>query len=340
MRGLFGSRNFQTELRPRPERPLGMNEVVVRVDACGVCGTDLHFLRQMTEPTPMGHEIAGTIQEVGSGVRDLCPGQKVIVEDIAVCGHCEFCKTGRVGLCTSGVTLDGQPGMSDFLQVDALLCDVYHDMPLLRAAMVEPTATAIRCVETLSPPPFGSLAVFGMGAIGLLCAAVARLFGTTRIVSIANRHMTGVKRKSETLFDDFGIDEGFYTQESDCYESIARRHGQFDSVLVAAPPRLVNQALSLLKPGGRVLVAGVTFGGDSGVCPIDFTRLVFEKKSILTSLAEPAVGFPTAIRLLEEGRIPAEKLVTHTFALEEHTKLAQWFQSEERPLKAALVGNA
>lgn len=288
----------------------------------------------------MGHEIAGTILEVGSGVAGLRSGQKVIVEDIAVCGHCEYCKCGRVELCTSGATLDGQPGMSDFLHVDASLCDVYQDMPLFRAAMVEPTATAIRCVHTLSPPVFGSLAVFGMGAIGLLCAAVARLSGTTRIVSIANRCLTNTKRKAESLFDDFGIDEGFYAQESNCFETVIRRHGLFDSVIVAAPPRLVNQALSLLKPGGRVLIAGVTFGDDSGVCPIDMTRLVFEKKSILTNLAEPAINFPTAIRLLEEGRIPAEKLVTHSFTFEDHANLSQWFQGEERPLKAVFVGNS
>ena len=95
MRGLYGKRGFAIELRDRPPVALGANMVRIRVRACGVCGTDLHFLRDMDDWTPLGHEISAEVAQVGPGVTRVRVGDSVVCEDVTQCGACEFCKTGR-----------------------------------------------------------------------------------------------------------------------------------------------------------------------------------------------------------------------------------------------------
>ena len=95
MRGLYGRRGFDIVLRERADVALGAHMVRIRVRACGVCGTDLHFLRDLDEWTPLGHEISAVVVETGAAVKRVKVGDSVVCEDVTQCGACEFCKTER-----------------------------------------------------------------------------------------------------------------------------------------------------------------------------------------------------------------------------------------------------
>ena len=99
MKALFGKKNFEIEIRKIEDRPLGPGMVRVKPFYCGVCGTDLHFLRHMDEFTPLGHEISAEVVEIAGDVTRVKPGDHVIVEDVSMCGQCEACKSGDIDHC-------------------------------------------------------------------------------------------------------------------------------------------------------------------------------------------------------------------------------------------------
>lgn len=337
MKGLYGRKGFELELRDRPDIPVCDHMVRIRVNACGVCGTDLHFLRDMDEWTPLGHEISAEVVETGANVTRVKRGDYVICEDVTMCGACDACKAGQIRLCRNGYTLDGQPGMSDEMVVHENMLNVFEGIDPVTASMVEPLAVAIRGVSKLSLRPFASLAIFGMGAIGLLSAAYARAMGAGRIAMFAHNPGSQRNRAAAAAAADLGADEIYYSAEPDYIER-ALRKGAFDAAIVAAPPSTCADALKLVGYGGNVLAMGVTFGDDA-CATLDISDMVFQKKQLLTSLAEPAVNFPLSIQMIRSGRIDAARIITHTIPLDDAGRLRALYAADTPAIKSVILCN-
>ena len=336
MRGLYGRKGFDIQLRDRGEVPLTGRMVRLRVKACGVCGTDLHFLRQMDDYTPMGHEISAIVEETGPEVTRVKPGDSVICEDSSPCGACPACKSGQTRLCRSGYTLQGQPGMSDRLVVHENMLNAFEGIDPVTASLVEPLAVAIRGVRKLGLPPLGSLAVFGMGTIGLFSAAYARAMGAGRIAMVARRRESLRNQATAAAALALGADEVYYTEDGDsCIRDMLKR-GPFDGAIVAAPPAVCETALRVVSYGGNVLAQGVTFSGD-GTATLNISEMIFEKKQLLTSLAEPAQNFPLSIELIRSGRIDAGRVITHRRPLSEARQLASLYGQDSPVIKTVIL---
>lgn len=335
MRGLFGRKGFEIDLRERPDLTVSGHMVRIRVHACGVCGTDLHFLRDMNEWTPLGHEISAEVVETGSEVTRVRKGDRVICEDVTMCGACEACKTGQIRLCRNGYTLDGQPGMSDEMVVHENMLNIFTDIDPVVASMVEPLAVAIRGVNKLGLRPFASVAIFGMGAIGLLSAAYARVMGAGRIAMFAHNPDSQRNRAASAAAADLGADEFYYSARPDYIED-ALRKGAFDAAIVAAPPSTCADAMKLVGYGGVVLAMGVTFGSDA-CATLDVSDMVFHKKQLLTSLAEPAVNFPLSIEMIRSGRVNAGRVITHTIPMEEAGRLRGLYACDAPAIKSVIL---
>ena len=335
MKGLFGRKGFEVELKSLPDLPLGNHMVRIRVNACGVCGTDLHFLRDMDEWTPMGHEISAEVVEVGSEVTHVKIGDLVICEDVTMCGACEACKTGQYNLCRNGYTLEGQPGMADEMIVHENMLNVFTGIDPVVASMVEPLAVAIRGIQELNLRPLSSIAIFGMGAIGLFSAAYARVMGAGRITMIARKSGSLRNQAAAAAALDLGADEVFYTENSNYIED-ALAKGAFDAAIVAAPPSMCSDAMKLIRYGGKVLAMGVTFGSDT-CATLDVNDMVFNKKQLLTSIAEPAVNFPLSIEMIRSGRIDAGRIITHRLKLDEANELAGLYAADAPAIKTVMV---
>ena len=186
-RGLYGRKPLDIEIRQRELGSPGPGQVIVKVRACGVCGTDLNFVRDWTgDRLALGHEIAAEVMELGAGVRGLAPGDRVIVEDCSMCGTCEHCKSGRPWLCRSMFSLDGQPGMGDFLLVARNSLVKFEGMDFPAASLTEPLAVALTSVLNADIPLGGSVLVLGNGPLGLMSALLARVRGAG-FVAIAAR---------------------------------------------------------------------------------------------------------------------------------------------------------
>lgn len=335
MKGLYGRKGFEIELRECENRPISDHMVRIRVNACGVCGTDLHFLRDVDDWTPLGHEISAEVIEVGSSVSRVKINDKVICEDVTMCGACAACKSGRPDLCQNGYTLDGQPGMSTEMVVHENMLNVFHDIDPVTACMVEPLAVAIRGVDALQLRPFSSLAIFGMGAIGLFCAAYARSIGAGRIAMFARNPNSQRNQAAAAAAVDLGADECYYTADSDFIAKTLQK-GQFDAAIVAAPPSLCQDAMRLVGYGGKVLAMGVTFG-NGAIANLDVNDMVFNKKQLLTSIAEPALNFPLSIQMIQSGRIDAVRIITHTVSITDAAILKELYGKDSPAIKSVII---
>lgn len=335
MKGLFGRKGFRLELRSLPDLPLTDHMVRIRVHACGLCGTDLHFLRDLDEWTPLGHEISAEVMEIGAKVTRVKPGDRVICEDVTMCGACEACKTGQMNLCRNGYTLEGQSGMSDEMVVHENMLNVFEGIDPVTASMVEPLAVAIRGVDALQLRPLDSVVIFGMGAIGLFSAAYARFLGAGRIAMVARDPDSQRNQAAAAAANDLGADEIYYSADAD-YIRHALEKGAFDAAIVAAPPSLSAQAMEMVGYGGKVMVMGVTFGAGA-TAELNVNDMVFNKKQLLTSIAEPALNFPRSIQLIRSGRIDAARVITHKLPLNRADDIRKLYQQDAPAIKTVML---
>jgi L-iditol 2-dehydrogenase len=313
-RGLYGRKHLQIEERSRRLSAPQEDRVIVKVRACGVCGTDLNFVRDwQDDPQALGHEIAAEVLEVGRQVPGLKPGDRVIVEDCSMCGTCQDCKSGHPELCRNLFNLEGQPGMGEYLSVRHNSLVKFEGLDYTPASLTEPLAVSLTSVLNAQIPLGGSVLVLGNGPLGLMAARLARLRGAgwVGITGLAADRPRDKARFAATA--RFGCDLALRVGRDDVEREVKSRFPSgVDRVIVSSPPESLPEALKVMRFGGIVTFFGLHFGGRNLVT-VDVNDLVFRKISLIPTFAEPAINFPLAVRLLREGLVDAGALVTHTF---------------------------
>ena len=143
-RGLFGKKLLDIQEREQEIGHPDEDHVVVKIHACGVCGTDINFVRDWSDaPMPLGHEIAAEVVEIGKNVRSVKPGDRVIVEDCSMCGICDDCKSGHPELCRNMYSMEGQPGMAQYMSVRYNSLIKFEGLDYASACLTEPLAVSL-----------------------------------------------------------------------------------------------------------------------------------------------------------------------------------------------------
>lgn len=317
-RGLFAKKPLDIQERVRTIESPGVDDVIVQVRACGICGTDVNFARDWTDdPMPLGHEISGEVVEVGGCVTRVQPGDTVIVEDCTMCGVCEDCKSGQPQLCRNMYDLQDQAGIGDYLLVRHNSLDRYEGLDHVSASLTEPLAVSLTAVSHARIPVGGSVVVLGPGPLGLMSARVAKLQGAGYVAITGLTADTPREQARLALAPRFGCDDVFEIGKDDFEGEIKRKFPRgVDRVIVSAPPRSIPDALKVIRFGGIITFYGLDFGSHESL-EIDANELIFRKISLIPTFAEPAINFPVSNRLLREGLVDAEALITHQFPYEE-----------------------
>jgi threonine dehydrogenase-like Zn-dependent dehydrogenase len=339
MKAVFARSPFDIQIRDIDPRKPGADEVLVRIRACGLCGTDLHFARDWQgEYQPLGHEIAAEVVEVGDGNVPYKTGDRVIVEDVAQCGICAHCKSGKPYLCRNMYDLNGQPGMAEMMTVNYHLLEPFEGIDWVQASLVEPMAVAYNTVLNARIPLGGSVVVMGPGPIGLMCVYLAKMRGAEKVLLIgsSSKRKRGRARLEAGL--KMGADAVVEALEVDPVEEAKRVFpAGADSVLVTSSPKTLPQSLDMVRFGGTVSFIGIDFGGGNTV-QIDVNKLIFGKISLIPTFAEPAQNFPDTIRILKSGLFDSGLMVNKTFSFDELREVFLASDSGEAPiLKAVLV---
>ena len=262
MRRIVGKKDFDIKVESQELRPIGINDVLLKVKACGVCGTDVHFLRHAETYTSLGHEISAEVVETGKGVLDVKPGNRVVVEDVSFCGVCEACKNGNISLCKDGPTLDDQSGMSEYLVVDRRMVVPFNGLSNIAACMTEPLAVALNAFIASGLKAGETVVIFGMGAIGLLCTAVAKYYNLKKVIVVGNHNLTENDRYRKEMALKNGADTVLFSDNENLTTEIeATCGGKADGIIVSSPPKTLPSALEILKYGGTAVPLGIDLGG-------------------------------------------------------------------------------
>lgn len=308
--------DIQVERVPFPEAP-GEGQVLVHSRLVGICGSDTHaaagrhpFIRLPYRP---GHEVVGVVGSVGVGVTGLSPGDRVVVEPNLVCGRCRQCRDGRYNICRKLAVFGCQTpgGMADAFTIAAdRLHRVPDGMSDELAALVEPLATPVRAVRRAGIGPGSRVVVLGAGPIGLLTMVAARAAGAATVLVtdvLAGKRERAVRLGADAALD--AADPGLVDAARDAMGGEGA-DAVFDCVAVRSS---MAQAAELLDKGGTVVVVGVPHGPTE--VPL---HLVQDREiAVLGSLMYVREDVLRAIRLLADGVLRANELVTAVFPLEQ-----------------------
>ncbi len=298
-----------------PDPTPGPGEVLVRVAAAGICGTDRHLLRGEflgRPPVILGHEFSGTVEAVGEGVTSHKSGDRVACDPNIACGACPSCLRGRINLCENlvavGVHRDGGfAELSAFPAHRAL--PVPEGLSLWDAALSEPLACCLHALDIGAPKPGERVTILGGGVIGLLCLQLARLAGAEVLLvtrSAQRRHIA----------EELGARTVATAEE-------AQKAHPFGAELVlecAGVPETVAEAPKLAARGGRVVILGVLARGQT--VPIEPFDLLVREVDLRMAFVNPFTQ-TRALGLLASGAIKAGPLVTREAGREELPSLLE-----------------
>jgi L-iditol 2-dehydrogenase len=306
----------------------GPGEVLVKVGANTVCGTDVRILRGektrgIAQPVVLGHEISGRVAEVGRAVRGYEVGAPVVMAPAIACLHCFYCRRDLENLCLNkrivGNIEDG--GLAEYVRIpaDAVaagnLSLAHKDLPPEQLALAEPLACCINGLENYRVELDDVVLVMGAGPIGLFHLQLALLAGA-RTVIVSNR--SEARRDFAT---ELGAQVTVDPTSEDLAEVVAEHTdglGVDAAVICVGRPQLVNDALRVTRKGGRVNVfAGLAGEGWAEV----EANLIHYNELVLSGASDSRRrDYDTALRLIESGRIAAERMITHRFPLKEAEK--------------------
>jgi NADPH2:quinone reductase len=313
--------------RPRPEP--STEEVIVRVEACGVCTTDLHMYEgnlDVETPVVPGHEPAGVVVKSRSDAVDV--GDRVAVNPTVPCYTCEKCKSGRTNLCVSNTSLGGAANtvldgaFAEYVRVPETNIEPIGNLPFKIAALAEPVACCVHGVNRANIEHGDSAAIFGAGPMGLLLLQTLRNRGMSPIVIVEPDQ----NRREHAL--DLGADETVDPTEHEPVPTIRNGLGNVD-LAVEAVGRLdtLKQAHALTADGGTTLVFGVP--PEDGMIEISPFRLFFDELDLVGSYSLTADAFRRAISLLQTRRIDGDAVVTDEWKLEHLTQVFDRMSANE-----------
>lgn len=304
-------------------RPPAADEVVIKVQACGVCGTDIHIYEgaegaaKCEPPTILGHEFSGIVYEVGSNVKNFRPGDRVCVDPNDMCGHCYFCRNGKAHFCENmigiGTTVDG--GFAEFCTVrEKQVYSIGDSLSFEEAAMAEPVACCLHGMDLTEVKPGDTVLLIGGGTIGLIMLQLVKLSGASAIILVEP-----VKEKRE-LAVKLGADITVDPVKNDLGEVLsANGINHIDKVIECVGLKsTVMDALRYVGRGGTVMLFGLTHPDcEVPLKPFD----VFKKEfSIKASYINPYTQ-GRAVELLNSGRINVRDLIADKVKLTDIIKV-------------------
>ena len=326
MRALMLHDYNRLEFTDVPDPSPGPGDIVVRIRACGICGSDIHGFDgssgRRIPPLIMGHEASGVVESVGDEVEQFTPGDRVTFDSMISCGHCVYCRKGSPNLCDGrrvlGVSCQDYRQNGAFAELISVPQHIVYAIPdklsFEQAALVEPVSVAVHAVDLTSVNLGQSAVVIGCGTIGLLCVQALRAVGCGAIYSV-DPDATRRKRSLRA-----GADEAFDSQNAKLPNEIASRtggHGTDVAVEAVGASDPVRTAIAVVRKGGKVtLVGNVT-------ADINFPlQSVVTREIRLIGTCGSNGEYPYCLNLMSRRAIDVDQLITTTARLKEGP---EWF---------------
>ena len=330
MKALLLSEYSHLDLADLPRPTAGPGEVLVEVAACGICGSDVHGYDgssgRRIPPLVMGHEAAGIIAEVGPGVQDFAPGDRVTFDSTVYCGECHFCKQGLINLCDNRQVIGVSTpefrragAFAEYVTVpERIVYKLPDEMAFPDAAMLEAVAVAVHAVNITELKPTDTALVIGAGMIGLLIIQALAAAGCQRIF-VADVDETRLRLAKEAGASTTFISSGAGENDAIVAECKRLTEGRGVDVVLEAVGRNETVAASIeaVRKGGTVTLVG----NITPTVTLPLQKVVSRQIRLQGSCASCG-EYPESIRLVSSGKIDVSSLITSVAPLEDG---ASWF---------------
>lgn len=321
MKALLLKEYMQLEVTEFPEPEIGPEDLLVRVRACGICGSDIHGIDgssgRRIPPLVMGHEAAGTVAKVGENVKGWAVGDRITFDSMISCGKCGFCRSGHINLCDSRMVLGVSCGdyrrhgaFAEYVSVPQHICYKLPDaLPFEHAALIEAVSIAVHAVD-ITPVNLGDTAVVvGSGMIGLLTIQAAKNAGCTTVFAI------DLDDAKLAMAKKLGATEGFNPKNCDpVAEILARTGGRGADIALEAvgATEPINTAIRAVRKGGTVTLIG-------NITPKIELNLqqVVTREIRLQGTCGSNGEYPACIDLLVKGLIKVDEIISATVSLDD-----------------------
>lgn len=291
----------------------GPNELLIRIGAAGICHSDVHYRAGTSHAGPLplvpGHEVAGTVDAVGEGVSHHQPGDRVCLHYLVTCGECRYCRADNEPFCPKGRMLGKHRngGFAEFIVVPAR--NAFH-LPdavsmVAGAVMMCSATTAYHALRRARMKPGESVAVFGIGGLGLAAVQLAMAMGASRVFAV------DLQKEKLDLAAELGA---IPVQGADAVAAIGEACGGVDVALeLAGHPETMRQSVQVLDVQGRAALAGIT---DRDMTLNPYGELIGKEAEVMGVSDHLAVEIPDLLAFAAEGRLDVERGVSETVPLE------------------------
>lgn len=314
MLAAFSGGKEKIEVRDAPVPSPGPGEVLLRVRACGICGSDLHFYHGELPVVPTispGHEFAGEVAEVGEGVQGFAAGQRVVVEPLRTCRECSYCRMGSYQICAKRVLLGtfAPGGLAEYVAVPAhILYPLPDALDFELGALVEPLAVAVHGLHLVDLSFGERVVVLGSGSIGIMATLAARALGAAEVFA-TYRH----EHQAQAI-----VAAGA-TRAVPASEAAALANEKPDVVVeaVGGHADTLKQAVGLVRPGGRISVLGLF----TQPVQVNALAVVLNEVRAVGAITYCRPGrhsdFEVALRIIEADPERVHRVISHRFPLRE-----------------------
>jgi len=285
------------------------DDVLLAVEACGLCGTDLNILavppaHRAAAGTVLGHEFVGTVRQIGPRVAGLKAGDRAVVAPRLNCGLCRYCRRGLVNQCESyrtlGIHIDG--GLAPYcVAPERALFRIDPGVGVEDAALAEVLSCVVSATMRVPVNPGDTVVILGAGPVGLLFAQVYRAGGAGKII------VTDVSPFRLDFAAGCGVDAVVDARNEDVEDAVGRHADPYTDIVVDAVGNLLPQAVRLARRGGRVILFGMQMHATPAVSQYMITRHELTVYGAFVGINP----FPQTVRLLESGIIRPSALITH-----------------------------
>jgi len=329
--------NKDVRLEEKPVPKIGDGEVLVKVKASGVCGTDvLEWYRIKTAPRVLGHEMAGEITEIGANVKKYKKGDRVFVTHHVPCNTCHYCLNGHHTACDTLHHTNYDPGgFSEYIRIPAINVDrgtflLPDDMSYETATFIEPLGCVVRGQRQMGITPGSAILIIGSGISGLLHLKLAKVMGTGRIIAsdISEYRM---KKALES-----GADTAINAKDDVPAQLKKMNEGRLADIVIicTGAEAACATALKCVEPGGTILFFAVPQPGTD--IPVPIADLWRNEVKMMTSYGAAPNDLAIALELLKAKRVPVEDMITHRLPLAETGKGFQLVASAGESIKVII----
>ncbi len=320
---------------PVPE--IGDDQVLVKIMKIGVCGSDIHVYHgthpYTSYPVTQGHEVSGRIEKIGSAVKNLHPGQKVTIEPQVTCGKCYPCRHGRYNLCEKLKVMGFQTTgtASEYFAVDASkVTPIPAEMSYSEGAMLEPLAVTVHAAKRFPDLQGAKAVVLGCGPIGILLMQSLKALGAAEVM------VTDVSDFRLDLAKKLGADYAYNTMNKDFGEALLESFGEDKADVIydcAGTDITMDQAIQNARKGSTIILVAV-FGKRANA---DLAKLNDSELDLNTSMMYTHVDYTDAIRLVKEGKVQLQPLMTNTFPFSEYLSAYQYIDDNREKTMKVLI---